>query len=190
MRLTLLGVLVSVFTTSSLAAQRTHVVECSGHRVEVTLTEDINNVAMVRAECVIPAAHELVWRVLSDYDNLEELVPALTESRLTTDENGRMILQQSGRTGLWFIERDFQVTLEVTEVPMAHIGFEAIHGGSFRRFEGSWQVDQRGGGTWVAHRIEIEPDFFAPRWAVRRVARRLMENTIDAVIARCLELPR
>lgn len=187
MRATVTFLLLFMLSPTTAANQRIHVVTARGHRIEVKITEDIGDVSMVRAECVIPAPHDRVWGVLSNYDDLEDIVPALTESRVIAGEDGEMILEQEGRAGLWFFQRDFHVTLEVTEVPGTYIGFRAIGEGSFRHFEGTWQVEDREGGTWVAHRVEIQPDFFAPQWAVRRVARDLMENTIDGVIGHCLE---
>ena len=181
-------VLILVLTLAAapvLAKERTHTVEIDGHEIVVKIIEHFEDVATIRAECVIPRPQRVVWQVLTDYENLENIVPALKNSSVIGHEDGVTILQQDGHAGLWFFKRGFTVKLRVREVPMAYIGFEAFEG-DFQRFKGSWQVAQREAGTWIAYSVEIKPDFYAPKWAQRRVARSLTADTIDGVIRRCL----
>jgi ribosome-associated toxin RatA of RatAB toxin-antitoxin module len=113
------------------------------------------------------------------------MIPVVHDSYIVQNDSGATILRQEGRAGLWFLKRGFTVTFRVREVPGAYIGFESI-AGDFRRFEGHWQIQEREGGTWVAHTVRIQPAFFAPRWAMGHVARDIMRDTIEGVIERCL----
>ena len=172
-------------SATAFAKSRTHVVNIGDSTIVVKITEDFDNVSKVRAECVIPRPQKTVWRVLTDYDNLEDIIPIVSASYVLGKEDGTTILRQEGRAGLWFLKRDFTVTLRVREVRMAYVGFESFEG-DFRHFNGTWQIEQRQEGTWVAHTVEIQPDFFAPTWAIRRVAQSIMTETIEGVIRRCL----
>lgn len=185
MRTSLFILTLMVSASGSAAESRTHLAKIDGHTVTVKITENIGEISTIRAECIIPRRQEDVWRVLTDYDNLEVIIPTIKDSRVIGEEGGFTIIRQEGRAGLWFLKRGFTVTFRVREVPMSYVGFEAFEG-DFRRFKGTWQVQQRDEGTWVAHDVEIQPDFFAPRWAIRRVARKLMIATIDGVIRQCL----
>jgi ribosome-associated toxin RatA of RatAB toxin-antitoxin module len=167
------------------ANEKEHVFEINDHQIYVKITESYDQTPMVRAECVIPRLQRVIWEVLSDYDNLEGIVPAVTDSRILRKEGKQKILYQEGRAGIWIFKRDFAVTFRVEEVPMSYIGFDAFEG-DFNKFKGSWQIAQRETGTWVSHRVEIEPRFFAPKWALRMMARKLMIETIENVIAHCL----
>lgn len=178
--------LVALLATGAGARGETRTVVVGDHPVGVRTSEQFGDVSMVRAECIIPAPRDRVWRVLTDYNHIDDIVPAVTESRLERADDGRMLLHQSGRSGVWIFTREFHVTLEVTEVPKSHIGFRIVEG-DFKRFDGSWQIADSNGGTWAAHRVEVQPDFFAPGWAQRHVARRLMAETIEGVIARCVQ---
>ena len=171
----------------SWAGENIHIAEIEGYTIEVRIIEDVSDVSVIRAECVIPRPHKLVWSVLSDYDHLEDLIPVVHESRIVSDDQGKKMLIQEGRAGFFVFNEDFTVTFEVKEVPMSYIGFTAVEG-DFRRFSGSWQLQERPEGTWVSHRVEIEPDFYAPGWVIRRMARKLMAETIDGVLAKCLSL--
>jgi len=184
MKRSALILLLVLSATTARAEERTHTVEVDGQTVTVTIIEKIGDISMIRAECVIPRPHKVVWGVLTDYDHLEDIIPLVADSRVLSEDDGVTILYQEGRAGLWFFKRGFTVKFRVREVPMAYIGFDAFEG-DFRHFKGTWQVDERDGGTWVAHKVEIQPAFYAPGWAVRQVARDLMADTLDGVIRRC-----
>ena len=174
-----------VATAPAVAEEWTHVVDIGGRGVEVRVTQNLGNHSTIRAECVIPAPHDRVWHVLTDYDHLDVVIPVVDESYLESTDSSDRILFQRGRAGLWFFQRGFTVRFRVEEKPKVFIGFEAIDG-DFERFVGTWQIDERDEGTWVAHSVEVQPGFFAPGWAVRRVARDLMTATIDGVVAQCM----
>ena len=136
MRLFLLILLSVLPVTTALAGQRTHIVEVDGHTIVVKITENIADVSTIRAECVIPRPHKDVWRVLTDYEHLEDIIPIVEDSAVIRSEDGITILQQKGRAGLWFFKRGFTVTFRVTEVPMAYIGFNAFKGDGHRPDQG------------------------------------------------------
>ena len=184
MRRSILILLLVLSAATALAEERTHTVEVDGHTITVKIIEKIDDISMIRAECVIPRPHKEVWRVLTDYDHLEDIIPLVQDSRVLGEEDGVTILYQEGRAGLWFFKRGFKVKFRVREVPMAYIGFDAFEG-DFSHFKGTWQLDEREEGTWVAHKVEIRPTFYAPKWAMRQVARDLMADTLDGVIRRC-----
>jgi len=168
-------------------ASEQRVLEVGGQRVVVKVTESYDETSMIRAECVIPRSQRVVWNVLSDYDNLASLVPAVSSSRVVGEDEKGKILYQKGRAGIWLFKRDFSVTFRVKEVPMSYIGFDAFEG-DFAVFKGSWQIAEREEGTWVSHRVEIEPDFSVPKWALRRMARKMMIETVENVINHCLTM--
>jgi len=173
-------------TQPAVADTQEHAVESKGRMIVVKITEDYNDTSMIRAECVIPRPQKAVWGVLADYDNLENVIPVVTSSRILREDGKEKILLQEGRAGMWFIKRGFSVTFRVEEVPMSYIGFDAFEG-DFKTFKGTWQVAQKDEGTLVIHKVEIEPDFYVPKWALRRMARRLMFETIENVIGHCMD---
>jgi ribosome-associated toxin RatA of RatAB toxin-antitoxin module len=162
------------------------VFELEEYDIKVNITESLDGVPTVRAQCLIPLPREVVWQVLSDYEALDELVPAVTESRVIGEDNGVLILRQEGRAGLWFVRRDFAVTFRVTEDPPNSIEFVAFEG-DFKRFEGKWRIKPMRAGTLVQHEVTVVPTFWAPNWSLRRVARQMMKETIEGVVKRCFE---
>jgi ribosome-associated toxin RatA of RatAB toxin-antitoxin module len=153
--------------------------------VEVRVRKEVGRLSTVAAECVIPRPQAEVWKVLTDYDHLVEMVPFLTESRVIGEEDGATLLAQAGRGGLWVFQRRFTVVFRIEETPTSHITFQAVRG-DFRRFEGFWHLERRPEGTFVSHQVEVVPAFYVPRWAMRVVARHLMSRSLEGVIRRCL----
>ena len=134
---------------------------------------------------MIPAELDRVWGVLTAYDDLEKVVPAVLESDVIGRKNGAIILRQSGRSGYLFFWRNFEVTFHVREEPRTRIDFRAFRG-DFRDFKGSWEVEPRAEGTWVRHSVRVVPNFFAPDWVIRRVAERMILESLQGVVFRCL----
>jgi len=174
----------TVFATIVFAGDKERVVELEQYGIMVNVTENFDDIPTVSAQCLLPQSQDVVWRILSNYDGLDKILPAVTVSRIVGEQDRDKLLYQEGHAGMWFVDREFNVTFRVRERPMYTIDFEAVEG-SFRRFAGSWRVKPMRDGTLVTHRVEIEPDFWAPGWVLKRVARRLMTESMEGVIAAC-----
>ena len=108
------------------------------------------------------------------------------QRRVIGQEGGAILLRQDGAVNLLILSRRFTVTFRVTEQPMRDIVFDAI-AGDFTRFRGRWHLEPHPDGTLVEHEVEVEPSFFAPRWALRWLERQVMLASLKAVMARCLQ---
>ncbi|MBI3009800.1 MAG: SRPBCC family protein [Candidatus Omnitrophica bacterium] len=164
---------------------QTRLIRVESQTIPVTLRETIGYLSGLEVVCIIPRAPLAVWRVLSDYDHLEEVVPFVTESRLVQQDKDTKILYQQGRGGLGIFSRRFSVTFRVRELPLREITFEAFEG-DFKQFTGFWRLENHAKGTRVSHRVEIEPAFYMPRWMMRIVVKHMLLHSIEAVIQRCL----
>ncbi|MBI3324774.1 MAG: SRPBCC family protein, partial [Candidatus Omnitrophica bacterium] len=167
---------------------RTLLIRVESQTIPVTLRETIGRPSGVEVSCIIPRAPSAVWRVLSDYDRLEEIVPFVTESRLVRQEGDTKILYQEGRGSLGIFSRRFSVTFRVHETPLREITFEAFEG-DFKQFTGFWRLEGHAEGTLVQHRVDIEPAFYMPQWVMRLVVKHMLMHGIEAVIQRCLRAP-
>jgi len=181
-----LAVAVATTAAAARADVEQRVVELEEFGIMVNVSEDFDGIPTVTAQCLIPLPREIVWRVLSDYDSLDAIVPAVEKSQVIGEEDGRLILRQEGRGGMWFVKRRFSVTFRVEEKPMYSIEFEAFEG-DFETFTGRWEVKPMRSGTLVRHEVRIDPKFWAPNWALRKIARDMMMETLRGVIGKCFE---
>jgi len=180
--------LLLVFTAAPAARAdvEQYVIELEKYGIMVNVTEDFDGTPTVTAQCLIPFPREVVWRVLSDYENLDAIVSAIESSKVIGEEDGRLILRQEGRAGMWFVKRGFTVTFRVDEKAMASIEFEAFEG-DFETFNGKWRVKPMRAGTLVRHEVQVVPKFWAPKWALRKIAGDMMMETLRGVVGKCFE---
>ena len=181
-------ILASVLIMAAIAGAEPdqRVVELKGYGIMINITEDFSDTPTLTAQCLIPLPQDVVWGVLAGYEQLDEIIPAVTVSRLVDTGNGELVLHQEGRAGMWFVKRGYKVTFRVREEPMFSIDFEAIDG-DFEIFTGKWRVKPMRSGTLIRHEVQILPKFWAPGWVMRNVAGDMMMETVNAIIRKCFE---
>ncbi|MGR3301170.1 MAG: SRPBCC family protein [Candidatus Scalindua sp.] len=148
----------------------------------VTLSNLENKVIGVTGEIYIGFQPEKVWTVLTDYDNLNNFIPFMIESRLLKDKGDEKIIVQAGRTGIFLFKRTSHIKLKVKEEYFNHIYFEQISG-DFKVYKGEWILEyyQEAQGTFLTFKGEVKPDFFAPLFITRYVQKRDLPITLEAI---------
>jgi ribosome-associated toxin RatA of RatAB toxin-antitoxin module len=139
----------------------------------------------VTAQIFTPVSRECLWKVLTDYDHLEEFIPHIQESRLVKkDDLKELLLYQKAALWIGFYFLRTEVTFEVTESPKREVHFKAIEG-DFRIHEGSWHLKEVPGGTLLIYEATIEPNFWVPWWVLKALERQILKNTFRAILKRC-----
>jgi ribosome-associated toxin RatA of RatAB toxin-antitoxin module len=117
----------------------------------------------LKAEATIEAGAALVWRVISDYENLPQFVPGLTRSVIVSRKGNRLVVEQSGEAGFLFFRVPIEVRLEVDESPPDRISSRAV-GGNLRRMTGLYEIRAGAAPGEVILRYAgmIEPGFNLP----------------------------
>jgi hypothetical protein len=179
-------IMAAISVPSADAEPGQRVVKLEEYGIMINITEDFSDTPTITAQCLSPLPREIVWGVLAGHEQLDEIVPAVTVSRLVDTGNGELVLYQEGRAGIWFVKRGYKVTFRVREEPMFSIDFEAIDG-DFEIFTVKWRVKPMRSGTLVRHEVQILPKFWAPGWAMRNVAGNMMMETVNAIIRKCFE---
>jgi hypothetical protein len=141
-----------------------------------------NGCVLIEAEPPVP------WRMLTDYDHLNETMPKVVSSRLLESKNQTRIIAQSGNSGIFIFEKTVNFTLKVEEVYPEHLYFSQI-GGDFQVYEGEWQLEavdgKNGHATLLTYQAEIKPDFFAPQFLVSFVQSQDLPTILKAIRSYC-----
>jgi carbon monoxide dehydrogenase subunit G len=122
-----------------------------------------------KGDVFINAAPDIVWQMLTDYNNLQETMPKVTASCLVEENGHGKIIEQSGKSGIFIFEKSVRFTLKVVEEYPKHLHFEQT-GGDFRVYEGDWFLEaakgELGVGTLLTYEAKVKPAFFAPPFLV------------------------
>lgn len=142
------------------------------------LADDVTGVS---GKVFIAAPPEAVWATLTDYGNLHRTLPKVVASKLVGLDGSDIILDQTGKTGIFFFEKTVNFRLRVRETYLKRIDFEQ-ESGDFRVYRGSWILHHYPGenGTLLTYEAELKPDFFAPPILVSFVQRQDLPGILKA----------
>lgn len=149
-------------------------------RVNVTFLED--GVIEASGAIFITASLETIWDILTDYNHLSEKVPKVVESRLIEDKGNEKIIDQTGKSGILFIEKSVHIVLKVTEHFPRALSFEMIEG-DFQVYRGQWHFEpsENNEGIFVSWQARLKPDFFAPPFLVSFVQHQDLPTILRAI---------
>eukprot|EP00249_Psilotum_nudum_P012119 c23590_g1_i1 orf=1595-2620(+) len=162
----------------------TEEVENKGEYVKVIIQKTATNTRRISATIPIEAPLEVVWSVLTDYENLVDFIPGLAVSQLIErwDQGARLlqVAQQDLAFGLKFRAKG---VLDICETPVEilpygvrrTIEFKMIEG-DFQVFQGTWSMEQvvetdlgnlkalkeTGGPTCLSYIVNVKPKYWLP----------------------------
>ncbi|CAA7027056.1 unnamed protein product [Microthlaspi erraticum] len=84
-----------------------------------------------------------VWKVLTAYESLPEIVPNLAISKILSRENNKVRILQEGCKGLLYMVLHARAVLDLHETREQEIRFEQVEG-DFDSLEGKWIFEQLG----------------------------------------------
>lgn len=138
-----------------------------------------DGILSVRGRILVRAPRRRVWQAVTDYPNLHRTLPKVKESRLLSREGSSAVLEQTGRTGILFVELTVRFRLRVEEEPPRSVLFRQEEG-DFSIYRGRWDMDEREGGTILSYSALLRPKFFAPPFLVAFVQRQDLPDILRA----------
>ncbi|NTU44471.1 MAG: cyclase [Chlorobiaceae bacterium] len=122
-----------------------------------------NDIVKVNGKILIDAPIECVWKALTDYDHLNKTLPKVVASSIVERKGNEVMLDQTGKTGIFFFEKTVNFRLRLREEYLKKVSFEQVEG-DFSVYRGEWILESRDSlkGTILSYHAEIKPLFFAP----------------------------
>lgn len=120
----------------------------------------------------------VVLAVLTDYENIPRFLPDITSSIVRDRSTGHAVVEQEAVSRMMMFSKKVHLVLEITETPDA-IRFVDRCGRSFGRYEGTWRVIARGGGSEIAYELIAKPAFDVPEFLLKRLLKRDSSRTIE-----------
>ncbi len=125
----------------------------------------------VAARFEVPQAAGVALAVLSDYEQIPRFMPDVRTSVILERTPGRLLIEQEAVSQFMMFSKKVHLVLEVTEAGDT-IRFVDRCRKSFTRYEGTWRVIQKDGGTTVTYELSARPAFDVPEFILKRLLRR------------------
>jgi ribosome-associated toxin RatA of RatAB toxin-antitoxin module len=124
--------------------------------IEQTMERLPQGARRLAAQLRTPLSVELLWKVLTDYENLSTFIPNLARSAVLAKTGNRVHLAQVGSQQLLGLKFSAQVELELTEhLADGLLQFRMVKG-DFRRFEGIWRLQALPDGTSLLYELTVQ----------------------------------
>jgi len=155
--------------------------EVSVNRIEVDSLHmyEVDSVGTVNAS---PAT---VWRILTDYEHMNEFVPDLNSCRVLSRNGNEVIIEQLGTARFLFMSKSIHLIVRATEQAMTSIDI-ALVSGDMKHYESHWELIPvpETGGTRVVYSGRLVPNFYVPGILGAKIIRGDIERMMGSVLAR------
>jgi len=157
--------------------------------VEIATEKRPSKERHITATITIPQSVEQVWHVITDYERLADFVPNLTTSKLLSNREGRIRLEQVGAECFLKFKFCARVVLDMTERFPHEVGF-AMQEGDFRQFEGAWKLhpSEDNQSTRLSYNLSVKPPRAMPAALIEHHIRQNLTANMLAIRKRVLEL--
>ena len=150
--------------------------------VETAVKDSSEGSVYIRGTVILPASRLETWNVLTDYDSLEKFIPNMLDAAIISGEGNTKVVNQKGMSRFWIFGKTVEVTLDIQEFARDSMIFN-LRRGPFHEYSGRWDLFQDTGNntTQLIFRALIKPDFYAPKFIIRRVIRNDFRSSLDAI---------
>ena len=130
--------------------------------IVMTLTKMPDGVTGMKSTVYIDAPPVVVWKVLTDYNNLKRYIPRMIESDLVEDKGRLKVINLTGVFKIFLFKKTIHISINMHESYPSRIDYEKISG-DFEVYRGSWIFQMYSSeGTILTYESEIKPSFAAP----------------------------
>lgn len=129
----------------------------------------------------LPVDHDVVWAVLTDYENMPRFVPDIRATRVSSAGRGRTRVAIEGLARFLFMDFPINTTVDAIYHPAGTIAIDSVAGNL--AINGVVRVLAEGGYTRVDYRVRIAPDFWLPPLIGDFLIGRLIKRQFAGMVA-------
>jgi len=121
----------------------------------------------VKAEMSVPRPIGEIYRILTDYESIDEHISLFKVSRILNQQGETVRLYQATRMKILFFDIESESFLLIHQKPPEEISFKEEKG-DFREHRGFWKLVPENGSrtTLIKYEVQSIPNFFVPRYVV------------------------
>lgn len=149
--------------------------------IHISIQKQPGTKRQINVQMPIPYAIEQVWQVITNYDNLADLIPNLTQCRQLEQTGTSKHLEFIGSCRILNVWFSLRVVLEAIEFPPYAIETQLIEG-DLRSYRGRWQLEPKhDGSTVLSYTAEIVPKPGIPVALLERQLQHLLPTNFLAI---------
>jgi ribosome-associated toxin RatA of RatAB toxin-antitoxin module len=162
--------------------------ELQANTIDVTVQRIRTNdqtIFELRASGFVTAPPDKVWKVLTDYNRLQEFVPNLQSSRIISHSGQETIIDQTGTSGFLFISKTIHIVVRAVEYPVSRIDIHLVSG-DMKQYAVRWELAPLSingiSGTRITYSGTLEPDFFVPPFIGTSIVQADVKKMMQALV--------
>ncbi len=132
-------------------------------KVNIAITKTSESY-VITANFVVKSTTDVVWTVLTDYDNISSFVSSISLSRVKERKKDSLYIEQSGANKILpFFSIKVHLLLKVVEDRFnGKIYFEDMLNKDFKSYNGVWELQNNSSETLVTYYLKLQPKMFLP----------------------------
>ncbi len=150
--------------------------------VEIFTQDTLDGSTYIHGKVTIPSAQHDVWSVITDYNEIESFISNVTDAQEISRSGNSVVIYQKGEMRFLIFGKTVEVTLKVQEFPQDSFQFEILDG-PFHYYSGQWSLltHSNAGSVELVYEAVVKPNFFAPRFLVKRVMQNEFRSSLEAI---------
>jgi carbon monoxide dehydrogenase subunit G len=149
--------------------------------IRVRTARAADGAVQVEATLALAVGHDVVWDVLTDYENMPRFVPDLVAARVVASAAGSKRVALEGVARLLFMEFPITTTVDTVYDGTGSIAIDSVAGNL--AIHGVVRVRDDAAGTRVDYRARITPDFWLPPVIGHLLIGRQIRRQFEGVVA-------
>lgn len=126
---------------------------------------------------------EKAWEVLTDYNDFQEFLPNIIDSKIIEENADLTIFEQTNLVDLFLLTKEFTVQIAATKNYPQKIDFEIVEG-DLKQLQGSWEVEALPSEQiLVTHRVIVAPKTKGESAIFYGIYESSLEETLTAIAA-------
>ncbi len=136
---------------------------------------------------LVTAPRDVVWSVLTDYNQFAKFLPNVASSRLLAAQGNRKVVEQVDVRQVLVVKTRSRVRTENVETPKQRIDFRLLEG-DLKALRGAWQIEPvaaypgaKPTQVLITQTIEAQPPTGAPPGVFYNVFKSALSDTLTAI---------
>jgi ribosome-associated toxin RatA of RatAB toxin-antitoxin module len=152
-------------------------------KVSVTTAAE-GRAVRVHAQAIVHASREVIWRTLTDYENLPRFIPGMEKSQVLRRDGNVAVVEQVGRTSFLFFTYPIHVVVRTEEIEPRMLRIRLVSG-NLKQLDSTYRIESVGGGDqkfllrWTAI---MDADLPVPLFAAVRLVRMDAQEQFGGII--------